>query len=340
MALLTMDAMVNELNRRMGIQDELLLNQVGSAPLGSEYNVIERALNDAYVQSILRYKHTEFEADKPFVFDNLATTDTDGVNAAGAGLITSSNAAIGLEPDGSGDLSTLDRWCDGAFALGGTGNSSGCHTIIKVTDVGGNTTPPYTAPFQIFLAPVIPVASPAGGSEFVMAARRYPLPFTDGDGAVSTPPNATDKRIFFVYDVTDISNNVPLVHFDVRMSDRSVPVISQPNYWDRLKNDLFIHPAPFFTLPEGAPGPMKLRVRFAYRPGFKTGTDTFSPLPEEWQEVVMLEAYAKLLDEENEHERGQATRASADELAQRILVPFYEEMDDAEPAFIPLKRRR
>ncbi|HUU84693.1 MAG TPA: hypothetical protein VM243_14430 [Phycisphaerae bacterium] len=332
MALLTIDEMTNELNRRMGVQAELLDNQVGSAPTGFEYDVIERALNDALVQTVLRYRHTEFEADKPHFFDNLAVAATDGVTIADSSLVTSSSAAIGLEPDGVTTISTLERWIDGVIQIGGLS-----YTVTRVTDSFSNVVSPFTPPYRITVAPRVGVAQTS--ASLFMAARRYPLPFSDGDGGITNPVGATN-RIFFIYNLSDITNNSPLYSADVRLNDRSVPQLSQPNYYDRLKNDLFIDPAPFSCSASGGSLAITFKLRYAYRPSYKAGTDTFSPLPEEWQEVVMLEAYGKLLDMENEHDRATSTRAAAAELAAQIMVPFYEEMDDAEPAFIPVMFRQ
>ena len=320
--------MITELNRRMGVQSELL----GPPEPNTAYNAIERALNDALLQTVLRYRHTEFESDDPYYFSNLAVSGSDASNSAGSDSFDTFNANIGLEPDGVTQISSLTRWIDGAVELAGLG----CHTIVSVTDFAGNVVGPFTPPYRVTIAPSVQAANTAAG--YAMAARRYPLPFSDGDGEITNPVGVT-KRIFFIYNLTDISNNVPLHASDVRLADRSVPEISQPIYYDRVKNDLFIHPAPFFTNYDGSSGKLRLRLRYAYRPSFKTTTDTFYPLPEEWQEVVMLEAYAKLLDMENEHDRATATRAASAELAAQIMVPFYEEMDDAEPAFIPMKRR-
>ncbi|HUT61977.1 MAG TPA: hypothetical protein VNA25_29415 [Phycisphaerae bacterium] len=338
MSLLNIDEMTNELNRRMGVQGELLVNQVGSILTGDEYNVIVRALNDAFLQTVLRYRHTEFEADKPYFFDNLSTAPVDGVVIADTNYIISSGAGIGLEPDGVTRLSSLERWVDGVLEVGGMR-----YTITDVIDNNGDRSPvgAFVPPYKISVAPQFGVALTA--STFTMGARRYPLPVVDGNGTVvgpnASPPASEKKLIFFIYNLTDITNNVPLSASDVRLYDRSVPILGQPNYYDRLKNDLFIHPAPYICSTTGGAAKVTFRMRYAYRPTEKTGTDTLAPLPEEWQEVVMLEAYGKLLDMENEHERATATRAASAELAAQIMVPFYEEMDDAEPAFKPVLRR-
>lgn len=306
--LIQIDDMIQEIYRRMGSQQE---------HIDPTYvHVIERAINDSYLQTVLRFRHTEFESDEPYYFNSEVVDGSDGTNAADSSTLTTNAAGIGT---------IGSRLVDGVLCFDGGGVA---YTVTGVSGVG---------PYTISVAPTI--ASAHTNADFIIVPRRYEMPYTLNDSIYTgvDPVGDGAKRIFFVYNMSDVTNQSPLRQVDVRFADRGVPLIGQPRYYDRVDNDFYIHPAPYRALSDGSPGVVTIRVRYGKRPEYKSGTDTLDPLPEEWQEVVMQYAFSKILDRENEHDRAMSVKTSAEHLAGQLMIPFFEELDDAEPSWVPVK---
>ncbi len=296
--LMSIADMVTEINRRVG-------NYFGA--LTGTTAPIERAINDAYLQAVLKYRHAEFEAAQPFFFESEALELISGTNTAGSRQITTTNAGV----------ATYDqRLLDCVMQFPGAGIS------FRVYRVQLNTPGPGT--HTISVAPEIPTANT--NAPFSIFINRYPLPVDPVSG----------KTAFIIYDLADNTNNIPVRSVDFRLFDRSVPIVGQAIYYDRINNNIMFHPAPY----QGVGKKIVFKLRYALRPEYKSGTATLAPLPEEWQEVIMLEAQAKIYDATGaEHERASSLKQEATRLATELMKPEIEEIDDVEAALIPVRSR-
>lgn len=304
--LISVADMISEISRQLGEQTDL---EIVGGP-------IERAINDAYNLTVLEYKHAEFESVIPHFFRGEVIFGADATNTAiGDVTFTTTDTGVPSVADPTGQ-----RWVDGAFKPS-SGAEGLCFTITKVevnTPIGGTHT--------ITVAPEVGILMT--GVAFTLVRRRFPLPV-----------DAAGKTAFFIYDLSDVTNNVPIKYADIRLYDRGVPLIGQPIYYFRVKNDIYFYPAPFRLSGFTVQRQPELRLRYALRPGYKDTTDTLTPLPEEWQQVVMLRAYARMLDLENAHERAAAIKAEANSVAEALLKPWIEEVEDGEPSFRVMKDR-
>lgn len=307
MALISITAMIAEINRKIG-------NLTGFSAVGGP---IERAINDAYMQTILKYKHAEFEVRPPYYFDSEFVVGTDGTNAAYGSTITTSAAAV---------ATFGTRLLSAVFYYDDTSQGTG-QTVTAVNLVGG---PPYT----VTVTPEVQVAHI--GQPYKILLNRYPLPLVDDQGILDL---TTGKTPFFIYDLTDKTNLIPMKQQDVRVFDRSAIVTSiSAMYYARVGNEIVIYPVPLRLNGTTTPPtilPNKMQLRYALRPQYKTGNATLAPMPEEWQVIVEMEAYALVLDDQNEHDRANAIRDSATRLATELMKPYIEEVEDQEPSLTP-----
>ena len=305
--MIPISAMITEISRWCG-------NLVSISGAG---NSIERAINDAYLQSILKYHHAEFEVRPPLFLDSETVVAVDGTVGAYSKTIVSSNPM--LAPEANGGFG--QRLVGGVFSF--DDDSSG-QTIQSITP--NTNTPPWT----ITVAPEVQAARVS--KPYKIYITRYPLPKEPPDTLI--PLYANGKLPFYIYDVSDVSTRIPLKMQDVRVFDRSAIVVGNPVYYARVNNELIVYPAPFRTNGNTV---LKctFQIRYAKRPLYKSGSDTLDPMPEEWQTIVMQEAYALILDQQNEHDRANAIRESATRLATEIMKPYIEEVEDADAGFTP-----
>jgi hypothetical protein len=309
---MTMTEMVAELYRMCG--NLAILSSAAGGP-------IERAINDALFSIGLKYRHHEFESKPPYHFQSVAVTGTVTVGAQNASSFTT--AALTFTPS-TPPITDFSRLIGAPIGFGTSpfdGTMSGQSPVIwDITPTSG------VGPYTISISPQL--GATVTGQPFTAVLNRYPMPTQP-----LTDNTQTSLKVFFVYDVSCISRRTPLKEVDVRVFDRSVPLAGLGTYYARVNDELYIYPAPTTG---SATMPDTFRVRYALRPIYRTGSSiAIDPLPEEWQRIVIMEAFAMILDDQREHERAEATRGAATRLATELMKPPIEEVEDYDAALTP-----
>lgn len=298
MALQTIDNLILEIVDRLGGRTELGTGEAtGNPPAGR----VERALNDALLEVALAYKLPQFEADPPWYFSStLYSTGTAscsalGVSITGVGTVWNNTSNIGM-----GWLFKFDS------------DATWSEILSVPTPTTGDPLGPITVTPRI--------QSAKSGETYQIVKNQWQMPTASGGQTAASPSD-----IFAVIDVRDTETQRQIFKADTRMLDKSRLATGNPQYYTRYKDKLFLWPAPDVAN-------VYYRVRYMQRPDYRlynqTPKDDLSPLPEEWQEIVVLYATAKCLAAQMEFERAEACRALADAKAKTLMSPYAEESED------------
>lgn len=300
MALSSVDWMIEEVNARIGTRSELIGAAAGStypaAGTAAPQGRIEKAINDAFQEVVLTYQLPQFEADPPWYFTSLlyatgtASASADEVTVTGS--LTTWNTANGIEVGGLFKFDDEDTY----------------HEIVAVGSTTSLTVSPRFA------------AAHAAGSTYTTIRNYFAAPTSSG-GQTAASPN----DVYYIIDVRDLEQNRRIEPADIRLPDQVWLATGAPTNYMRWKNGIYLWPAPDVAN-------VYFRVRYIQRPEYRstgqTPAKTLSPLPEEWQEIVLLLACAKVLSAQMEIERAQALKELAQAQAERLMNVYSQEAGD------------
>lgn len=262
------------------------------------------ALNQAYFQVALRNRDLgsiDLEVNPPYFFQTSATATT-GTNTADA-----SEVILGI-------AST-------AAMVGQLFRFSGEPMVYRIYDIDSGAG-------SVFVSPKVATAHAAAACAIV--TQRFPLP--DGTGSFAYDTGGTPQiypELFYIIDVTDTQQRWRTKQVDVRKIDRVAPRVDTNMVWYyRSGNNLIIHPAPDES-------GIVFQVRYVRRPEEKSGSDTFAPLPWEFDRVVLYEAMSYMADLESEVERADYFRNRANEIEMQVRSKRGDELEDAEIQMYP-----
>jgi hypothetical protein len=276
-------------------------------------NVIERAINDAYLAIVLKFKLPQFEVTPPYYFQQDKILSTIGAtNPANSSTILTTDPAV---------VTFGQRLVEGALQFSSPTFTQG-QQLVTIVGVAIDTPVPGT--HTITVAPQIQAAHLVP-TPFLAVLVRYNAP-----APVGTPPEAR-RPMFYLYDLSCVSRRIPCKQVDVRVFDRSAALIGMAVYYARVNEEFQLFPGPYSQ----SPFIDTFRLRYAVRPEYKSGAETLFPLPEEWQRIVIMNAFAMILDDQREHQRAEATRDASDKLATEMMKPWIEEIEDADAALTP-----
>jgi len=300
MALSSVDWLIEEVNARIGTRSELAGAAAGStypaAGTAAPQGRIEKAINDAFQEVVLTYQIPQFEADPPWYFKSMlyqtgtASASLDGVAVTGDSTVwaTAANATIGW----------LFKFDD----------EETWHEIISI---GSNTAMVVSPRFD---------SAHAAGSAYTIVQNHFAMPTAAG-GQTAASPN----DVYFILDVRDLEQNRRIEPADLKLPDAVWLATGAPTNYARFKNGIILWPAP-------DEANIYYRVRYIQRPQYRatgaTPANTLSPLPEEWQEIVILLSCAKVLSAQMEIERAQALKELAHEQASKLMNVYAMESRD------------
>ncbi len=299
MALRSVTQLIADASRPLGQRSEL---EVAGG-------VIEKAINSALFRIVEEYRILAYEEHPPFNFSTSAS--------AGTATATAGNNVVTIN---SGGLAS-------AIFIGQFLKFSGESQLYHITEL--------SAVGQLRVAPAPATAKTA--ADCVVIKRFYKLP--DGsDGSAFgmdfiRQTGANWNPLFFIISVMDLTNQTLLEAVDIRAIDEQVPSAGAgPLRYARVNDYLYIDPTPDVST-------VRLQVRYGRAPAYVSGATTLTPLPEEWEDVVLQSAIGKVLMDENQIARADAHFAFAQTSADRIMKPRDEEMEDHQVVLRPLMAR-
>ncbi len=297
MALSSVDWMVSEVSARVGTRTELEGAAAGStypaAGIAPPQGRIEKAINDAFQEVVLTYQIPQFEADPPWYFaSSLYQTGT------------ASASNLGVTVTGVGT-----SWSTAA-AIGRYFKFDTEETWHEIISIASNTSMTVSPRF----------ATDYSGLAYTIVRNHFEAPTSSG-GQTAASPN----DVFYIIDVRDLESQVRIEPGDLRYVDKIYLTTGNPVHYSRFKNGINLWPAPDLAN-------LYFRVRYIQRPEYRaigaTPAKTLSPLPEEWQEIVMSLACAKVLAADSEFERAAWFKENAIAQADRLRGVATEESGD------------
>jgi len=216
-----------------------------------------------------------------------------------------------------------DTTADGALTTAipaeDTANSIGVGWLFKFNNLDGvREIVSVASTTSLVVTPRVQTAQ--SGAAYTIIQNQWQMPTASGGQTGASPSD-----VFAVIDVRDAETQVQINKADTRVLDKSQLATGNPEAYTRYKDKLFLWPAPDAA-------DIYYRVRYMQRPEYRAygsvPAKTLYPLPEEWQEVVVLIATGKALAAQMSFERAAACIEMADAKAKLMLSPYAEESED------------